>query len=577
MNTEIANHLPRIADFPFLQASFLEKFSAVYTPDMSVAEVKCCQKYYLKNRRVPKNADELAFLNAFVSQNYRKPSAFLISEMKTDDEFLATTFADLMAKRTAVFPDYRMPCSFAEILEIAQKYLAAHEKRASVLDMLAFSCEKSHMLALAAAKAEPTLLVGDIENGLSGGTRISHALACHAPLSQGDKVYAFLKSTDPTENFEEKLLSFATSAPVVSRAKALCRIDGCGVLETLMGLDMGFEVELSRLYGERPCAIRLLEEDVGLLVIARSTEVSDILMDALDIGLRPRIVGELRKDGLIHLKETKEDHLSFSLNFLKELCFSRAYHTEMKPDTAPPALSISDCTAKTVGKSSLLLAHVKGEDSRHAALYAALYAVSALVARGAELRDIRIAHRFDLSLSNISTKSLGRQLALLLGLYRAIAELELHTLSSATLACGEPSSSFALYALAQKPTNTLPDMLVHTDSRIYLLEPLYDGKGNPDFEDYKKMLEYVGELQKSGKILSARAVLGDVLPALEKMSGDTLVEYLPRETCIAKAGAILIETRESIQGTLLAKACKPEESENSALFSEEEGKEDCTA
>jgi len=558
MNTEMLNGLPNISDFPYLQASLLENFSKVYTPDMGPSELKCCQTYYQRHRRAPKSADELAFLNAFVAKNRRNPDTILISEMITDDKFLAETFADLMAKRAAVSPDYKMPCSIAETLKIAQKYLDGYQKKPSALDTLVFSCEKHHMLALAAKKASPTRLAGDKENGLSGGESLSYALGRHAPLSSGDKVYALLRSADPMEDFEEKLLSLATLPSLIAHAKRLCPIDDRGLLSALTELGMGFDVDLQGLYGEDASATRLLDGEVGLLILVKAADASELLMNALDFGLRPLLVGELNKDGQILLKQDEVNVLCFSLHFLKALSFSRAYHVKMAPRAAKPsALSLSDSKLETLGRDLLFLTSAKGDDSRLSALYAALYAVSSLIARGARLSDLRIAHRFELALSPISSERLGNQLAMLLGLYRVIAELELHTLSAETVAAKEPS--FTLYALAQNPDYSLPDMLTRNDSSVYLLEPLYDQNGNPDFEDYKNMLEYVGNLQRRGSVRSARAVVGDVLPTLERMSKNTIVEYLQDGPCVARAGSILLETRERIQGTLIARTYKPVE------------------
>ena len=86
----------------------------------------------------------------------------------------------------------------------------------------------------------------------------------------------------------------------------------------------------------------------------------------------------------------------------------------------------------------------------------------------------------------------------------------------------------------------------------------YDENGNPDFADLKKMFDYVRRLKRDGKIFSARAVTGDVLPTLEKMSETCLVEYIYGKERRALPGSILVETAKEIEGILLAKTCVPE-------------------
>ncbi len=558
MNIEIATPTPKLADFAFVPPERLKEFGTAYAPDMGFVELKHCQQYYLKRRGLPPSAEELGFLNNFVAQNYHEPDAFLISEMKTDDDFLAATFADLMAKRAALTPNYQNPCSLAEIPQIAAKYIAAQDKKASVFDTMGFSCEKNHMLSLAAQKITPTLLDGNTENGFSGGTGRSFAFICRKPITHGDKIYAILKSTDGTENFEEKLRLFAASPSVLTHVKKLCPIDGRGVLRSLTELGTGMEIELPRLYGKEAAAERLLVADVGMLLVVKASEASDVLIDALDAGLRPRLVGQLRKDEQVLLKHEGNTCFSFSLPFLKRLSFSRAYRTEMKPSgTNRHALLLSNGKTETIDGNELFLVRANADDSHHAALYATLYAVAACVAHGISLCDIRIAERIELALTDISPESLGKQLALLLGFYRAATELELTELNSAVIAT-QGSAEFTLYAVATEPKNPTPDKLVDTDSKIYLLEPAYDEQGNPDFEDLKKMFAYVLELRKDGLLLSAKAVVGSVLPVLEDMSRDSLAEYLHDEPYIAKAGSILIETNQNVQGLLLAKTCPSE-------------------
>ncbi len=557
MNHEIPLFLPKISDFPYLNDSFLDQFSAVYMPDMSRAEVKACRSYYLRHRRVPSGASELAFLNALAQKKRREPDAFLISEMMTDDAFLAETFADLMAKRAAVTPDYKMPCSLAEIPTVAQKYLAARTAGKDPFERISVSAAPAPMLALSAKKIQPTLLCGDTQSGFSGGITPSHALTYSAPLAEYDKIYALLKSTDPAKDFEETLLRFATSQVAQSRAKRLFPIGKRGVFGACTALDTGFEVDLVRLYGEKTPATRLLENEVGMLIVAKESEAAALLIDALDIGLRPRLVGHLRKDECIHIYESADTVFHLSLHFIASFAFSRAYRAEMNPSVALPFVPTAlEESCPTLGKEKLFAVHVSTDSARHAALYASLHAIAACVALGADPRDIRVAERFSLSLSSTSPEAIGTQLALLLGFYRAVTEFELSELDSLVLA-DETDAGFSLCATVREPEAPTPRRLISQSSRVYLLEPTYDENGNPDFEDMKKMLDYVGKLRRDGGILSARAVTGDVLPVLEEMSENSLAEYVgePRS---ALPGSILIETKLEIQGFLLARTCEPE-------------------
>lgn len=558
MNNDINIPLPKISDFPSLSDSFLERFSAAYMPDMNQVELKSCQRHYLRHRRTPGGASELAFLNALAKKKQRELHSILISGMTTDDPFLAETFADLMAKRAAVTPDYQTPCSLAEFPDIAQKYLAAHAEKKGLFDRLAISAAPLPMLALSANKTTPTLLCGDAQNGFAGGILPSHAFGYSAPLAENDVVYALLKSTDPSEDFEEKLLRFTTSSLVQTRAKRLCPIGPNGVLSALLSLGAGFESDLTRLYGKRSSATHLLENEVGMLIVIKESEAAPLLIEALDSGLRPRLAGHVRKDERVLLTEDADTTFRFSLRFLDSFVCSRAYRAEMNPSPARPFSPVLlEETNPTLGKNKLFSVHVSTDAARHASLYASIHAVAACVAYGAAPKDIRIAERFSLAVSDTSPEALGTPLALLIGAHRAVTEFELSALDTAALA-SEQETSFSLCATVYEPDAPTPRKLISNHSLVYLLEPLYDEHGNPDFADIKKMLEYVQKLKQDGKIFSARAVVGDVLPVLEEMSENRLAEYILSEPYQALPGSILVETGSEIEGLLLAKTYVPE-------------------
>ena len=166
---------------------------------------------------------------------------------------------------------------------------------------------------------------------------------------------------------------------------------------------------------------------------------------------------------------------------------------------------------------------------------------------------------------------------MLLGLYRAEVELELSELCSEVVAENN-TASFTLYAAVAEPQKEISNTLTATNSYVYLLECAYHADGNPDFENLKKMFSYVEYLNQGNMVLSAKAVCGNVVPALESMSKNSFTEYLLSKPYVAKAGSILIETTHQIQGILIAKTSLPTEAvsenpNNSSLLTDQQTKE----
>lgn len=542
-----------LMDFSFLSPEALSRVGAIYAPDMGQKELSLCQKHYLRRRSGAPTDRELIFLNALVAHHYRRPDAFLLSEMITEDAFLAATYADLMAKRAAVIAEDTMPCSLTEITKIAQTYLDATQKKRAPIDLLCFSIGSHPHLALAAKKMYPHSLSGNKASGLAYGAKPSHALAINAPLKRGDKIYIILQGDAPTESFEKALLSFAAHPCVIRNAKRMHPIGKNGVLEGLLALDMGFEINLPKLYGEASDAYRLIESDLGLLLVAKESDAAPMLLEALGLGLCPKQLGELRRDDRILLWESENSLLRFSPAFLRAFIFSRAYRAVMAPVTQEDAALPITTETFPIEEGRLFMTKTQGGNAKNAMLYAIMNSLSASIAKGASLKDVRLAYELSLSLDDNSAEHLGSLLVPLLELYRAITELALPVAASSIQRAMTEKTEFSLHTLALSPTRATPDTLAPINTLVHLLSPARDKNGNPDFESYREMLAYVSKLKQEGAIFSARAVTGDISAALAEMTKDTLVEYLPNAPQTAEPGSILIQATAYVFGTALAK------------------------
>ncbi len=558
MITDPEKKVNPVVKFPFLSRPSLKEFAKQYTPDMGITELQYCQRFYLREAKRDPSLAELSFLNNIVACHASKPEAILISELSTNDRFIVDTFSDLTEKRAMLEPDYHMPCSLAGIPDVARDYLSAKRQNTKTTP-LSFSCRKHHLLELTAAKTRTTLLYQNADEGLSAGEKRHSVRINHEPLMPGDRIYAILNSTDPTENAEEKLIAFASSLSVMTDVKQCLLIGSEGLLFPLIDLGHGFSLDLSRIYGENADTKKLLDADFGLILIARASASADTLIDALDAGLRPHLAGQLLADGQVSIRKDDRENYTFSISFFRSLFLSRAYRAEVKTHNVTDSTVTLCPISSVVGKEPIFVCRAKGigESPYHTVLSAAVSAIAACVAHGGRLDKIRIAETLRLSLADTSAVNLGDLVASLLGLYRAVEEFELTDVCTDLRTVQEPELPVTLYAIISEPPCPTPDHVCTNNSGIFLLEPTYTADGLPDFEDMKKMFSYVGKLRQDGILLSARAVTGDVISALEAMDREELVEYLRHEPITAKPGSILVEARENIQGKQVAVTCRP--------------------
>ncbi len=540
MITENPNFL---SGFLRMTASRLEEFGKQYTPHLGTRVLETVRRFYLNELRREPTPSELFFLDRFAYVSSEKPDAFLFFEMLTNDREIAKTLADLMANRAALEPDHSIPCSFEELLDIADRVLGAEEE-----DFL-LSCRSRPMLDLA-SRHTASIPLG---NSLAIAEKPKKK---RTALAEGDRIYAVFKDGSECADFESALSALSQAPALLSHAKAILPIEKGGILSRLLTLEHGLCIELDRLFGSEAEYEALTKEEPGLLVVIDSKLAADVLMEALEKGLRPRTVGRLlnEKGGILLSKEGCPP-LCYPIAFLRSLTEARAYRTELCDRENSDCRIHSREVLRQNGYSTWL---TEGHDGNpyYTALYAVTAAVSSAIAGGARQKDILLAERIRLPLADIAPQKLGDALARLLGVYRALTELGLpsacHALQTNTM-----DAALEVYAVIPSEKNTIRETFCADHSLIFLLEPRMNGE-IPDFEDLSKMYDYIDSLRRDGILLSARAVCGDVMPVLEEMSRGGLIEYLRREPRSAAPGSILVEAGVNIQGTLLAKTCVPE-------------------
>ncbi len=533
-----------IANFGVLNDENLQALAAELSLSMSSESLMACREYFLGEAKRLPTAAELLLLDGLLRETASSMEYIGVSELYTDEDYLAETYADMMERRRILSPGAVLPPSFGELSTLGRKHLDG--TLASAEQALYAASGKAGRRKLAAKKKEKGF---DDDSVAVGGANASASI-CREPMAAGDTVYAVLRSFNDIEAFDEKLDLFLASGAVVNWTKEILPIDGKSSLFSL--LTLGKSVDFTP-YFPAP-AEDLSRADEGALLIANAQNAAELLLLSHELGLRVKRLGRVAKDAHFHFTFAEEVEKTFTLEFLQSLLYTQSVSVQI--DRGAPEdtlLQISPSSTFTLGRDSYLITKVSADGSSpfHASLYAAIGGMSTAIAAGADPNLFTLTASIAAPQNKYDYNALGNSLAAVMGLYRAEAEFSIY--NSSTSFDDTPDTKAVTVWTMAPIKNTVPDTAVGGGTMLYYLEPQYAEGGMPDFNAFRKFHAYLYELHKDGIILSARAASGDLLKTLGKMSLHSEIEYVRGERISAKLGGIVVETKMNIDGLLIAR------------------------
>ena len=537
-----------IADFPFLTQDALTSLCDALSLKMGFAELRFCQNYYQNERLANPTVDELKITDRVFYDRCRQSSSLLIASFMTNDKTVADTYADLMARRKAVNPDYTAPCSVREMLDILPEYIKTASGNESP-EVRLFS-GKNRVIEAAASRHRKVVSNGEESSDSVIGVKIKNDRAS-TPMS-GDAIYAVLENFNSTYDFDKKVDDFVSSAEALAAAKQIIAVDGQCVITALAELNNGIRLNTMSYEARSASGFpfeHLADSDRGVIIIAGKESAADMLIAAQEIGLRVILLGSLDNSKKISATSTSGVRLSLDTGLLNALKFSRPFGCEADGKENGTPTRESSIYVGINGKRYKFSGAAKdGETAFMAGFNSVLYSYSLTIAGGEN--DIIGAGAYTLPLNTPTEKTLGESVELILGAYRAQCELGICDYSP-SIEYGE-SASLKFHTLSSTKSN-VPAKICGKDSYIFYLEPIYLENRLPDFEDLKRMHGYIGKLINDGIIISIRPTGEDLIATLDKMSEDTCVEYLRRDELKAHVGGFIVETTQKIQGAFIAK------------------------
>ncbi len=521
---------------------------------MNLTELRTCQSYYQSVLARDPRAEELYLFDSMIRNRKLSANTFLVAEMKTDSKLVADTFADLMARRHTIKADSEHPPSLTALAGTMETYLSKSGRK-DPLEGVAVRFTSHRDLILVCEGYIKSASTGNQETDISVGTLVKNGRS-HTPIRKGDYVYAILDTQNSFPRFEETLIEFL-SVPSTQKAikKAIPILDN-SLPSALTYAAGGLQIH-SDAVTDRPELIfaELTLPVFGILITAAPEESADLLLYAQRKGLHIVHIATVIEKNEIRIPRKNGETTVFHASFLRSLVAARAYSTPVNlPENSVCDVRLTRIGTCTLGerKNALVKTDATGENPYVASLLGILYALLHCFAAGASLSEVGLACRLELPLSTANSRLVGASLAAILGMYRMQAEFELFGNSPTSDIGDREQPLISAVTVAPLPEHPISSIITGASSNIFYLEPLYTEDDIPDFRDLKNMLTYLEKLNREGHILSMLPTGGNLIAELEKMSGESTVEYKRRDPLKTRIGGLLVETDIHIQGALVA-------------------------
>jgi len=545
-NTQAARKRGPVRDFANLPEGFLERLRLDAGLDMPVHILRQLQRHYQSNERREPLYDELYFLDRYLAT--RRAGDIPVSELLTNEQYIAETYADLLAKRDSINRNMT-PLTPDMASRIVGRYLERSGRRPDLDRRVVIAAGEDTELRLILGGVHPMAVT---DYGAAGFLQLPEPkpgniliILCPAPgMTRGVFTAAVVRV----------LQASGVGLPrgaVVGRA---------GIAGAVAGLFEGAHVNLMAIPGlSAPCE---LEELCGsahgaVLIATEPSRSGSILAAAAAENLPAATAGGILYNNKLMVKYSPSIPVSLSMDLIYK---PARYPAEKYIVREQKRAEISNIVTSRCHDpaSGLLLAtaHSPGNcDPFFMSHDTVLTAVAGCVAGGADFTGVSLSLCGSIPAECSEPQARGDILALILGAYRAQIEYCLPDAGS-LYTFSEQGFSFTAAAAALPEGKLIPATFRKPGSRVYLLSPATRPDGLPDYEELRRIWRYVADIGRAGLVSSAAAIGADgAAGAIRAMSGDVVFEPADNTDLLQKPmpGGIIIESDALLEGVRLGK------------------------
>ena len=494
-------------------------------------QLKICQDHYRALKRDP-TLEELRFLDS-VATLAPQADGIMLSELYTNHDFVADTYADMMNKRRELNPDADHPISLREALDLASAYLERAGK-ARTLDRVA-----------------PVFRSVEELDETSAGAQGSDVLLALDPtvesvaLTEGDVFMLIHRGKTPRWKYLDSIGGFLATDGIRSAAKRSLCVSDSGLFATLLPLCDGVLYDLRAIApdGCSPTPVQLVGKFSEYRVLAiKKEDAPSVARIAREYGFRPMVFAAVLDEPRTGLLYSQEESIFFETSLLRAVT-ARSYAAAKLPDEnnepcnkiQNSIVDLESCPYLKDGRKPQRFTVKQGvgcsavcaelsSNPFHWALQAALTAILSTAVSGCPYSESRLA--VSLRYPTQDHNRIGETVAAILGIYRLQCELGIPA-NLTELTEDVDANHPILNVFSVTPSPALPSQFAKRGTRLYCISPIFDANGLPDFHALRALLRELAEFCRQGDLHSVRILANQRLTdAMVEMETDTLTFHL---------------------------------------------------
>ncbi len=553
---------------------------------LSPDAMRICRAYYasLGGGRHP----SLELLKIFeVFERHTPPMCTArISDVFSEDREVMTSLYDLYSKAKCVKVYRGTQLTLGALLSVSEKYydrigikapgiLSCKEDGVSIIDhsgkpLLSFS-----------VKPREKLEYGYVSESEEAGT------SSKPQTIPPNTVFVLIQSSEMSkEDYDNAIAHFTSLSELDGLAKPM-RFTEKGIIDTLLPSCSGFFVDISRLP---------LDIEAGKELSALTRDISHETIFAVNVRHTKKLTELATTCGLKAIpfgKTTVNRNITFREGghtfILKNPFLQKDLNTHSLKIKKEKLIPTSYSKGLTVSGEALTDGHRLSSGTYISArltndtencfatgMNIVIDTLFSLLARGADRKKSGMTLRLGIALDSkeMAEEKLARVLSNLLGAYRASIELCLPDTASAIELnkSGEPSLFCSTYT--ESIDSPVADNFQGYGNSVYLISfkrrQGTQPDGMPDFENMRRMCDYLYSMISSGKISSARAFNGRLSDALEAMEHDDLMlvdKNIPENFM---SQGFIVESAYELAATRIGKVGTPTQNNNTETIEVEE-------
>ncbi len=521
----------------------------------------CIAHYKTYEKRDP-HVDEIRLLDKLSRLSEENTTLRCITELSTNDPFVAETYADLLRKRKTLFPNSSHPCTVQEAIRTANAYLLRAGKSvcpipATLLRETETACSVLPTSTCVGAPHSPYRL------------RVLSSVA----VPQSNDLLILLTPTKAQSacQFQKVVQSILESPELHNRIRGVCQIRQEGLLCKLLEQFDNLQLDLSALSPSRlPMPMTLLVEQHydGCYILRVAQNALALLEKVLPTDtIEASLLAQLSEKGGYLFCRGRGGRFSVNTHFLRTVFRRHACSANMndeQPNIAPVLHRIvtsescryltntdgafaTETTAKN-GITCTVASSVPNVSYFKTALYTAIIPVLALSACGIPTEEQQFCIGLDLPKDSTDPIAIGEILSTVLGIYRVQAEFGIPAQTASPIP-HESAKHPHLTVFALGKGSDLPCTLTDTDNFVYCIPVSIDRNGLPVFSELRQLTGQLVHLNRTGAISSMRILCNEsITDGLQNMR--TTVHCHLNDLTVASEEklqlAILLESRHAL-------------------------------